>query len=218
MEIIMNDVEARVLGVLIEKQMATPDYYPMTLNALMNGCNQKTNRDPVMNLDESAVNEALDGLRADRLVWQVKAHGSRALKYEHNLKEIFKISDRELAILCLLLLRGPQTAGELRARTARLTEFPGLPAVEHALKKLAEHENGPFVIELTRQPGQKESRHAHLLSGAEVAEAARVEADQAPLRSTGSDRIEALTERVAALETELEELREAFFSFRKSFE
>lgn len=217
MEIALNSVEARVLGVLIEKEMSTPDYYPLTLNALVNGCNQKTNRDPVMDLEESLVSEALDRLRADRLVWQVKAQGSRALKYEHNLKEVFELSSRELAILCELLLRGPQTAGELRSRTARLVEFPGLPAVEHALKKLAEHEKGPFVLQLPRQPGQKESRHAHLLGDLDPADLETV-SEAATVRFQGPDRVTALDERVAALETELAELKAAFEAFRKSFE
>ena len=145
MEISLNDVETRILGVLIEKEMSTPNYYPLTLNALVNACNQRTNRDPVMDLDEVTVSEALARIRTDRLVWQVKTQGSRALKYQHNMKDLADLSNRALALLCELLLRGPQTAGELRTRTARMTDFDSVPAVEHALKKLAEHEKGPFV-------------------------------------------------------------------------
>ena len=136
MEISLNDVEARILGVLIEKEMSTPDYYPLTLNALVNACNQKTNRDPVMDLDEDTVSESLVRMRTDRLVWQVKTQGSRALKYQHNMKDLAGLSNRALALLCELLLRGPQTAGELRTRTGRMADFDGVPAVEHALKKL----------------------------------------------------------------------------------
>lgn len=218
MELSLNDVEARVLGVLIEKHLSTPDYYPLTLNALVNACNQKTNRDPVMDLDEASVSEALNRLRSTRLVWQVKTQGSRALKYEHNMKEAAGLSNRELAVICELLLRGAQTAGELRARTARMTDFSGVPAVEHTLKKLAEHEKGPFVKQLPRQPGQKETRYIHLLGDADTAVSGFPADMETPGQDREPDRIEALETRVADLEAELAEIRQSFFDFKKSFE
>ncbi len=164
MEFNLNPVEIRILGSLIEKQMTTPDTYPLTLNSLVNACNQKSNREPVMELDAETVERALDRLRADQLVWQVKTQGSRALKYEHNMHKVADFSTRQLSVLCMLLLRGPQTAGELRSRTARMTEFNALQAVEHTLQKLADHENGSFVVKLSRRPGHKESRYIHLFS------------------------------------------------------
>ena len=218
MEISLNDVEARILGVLSEKEMSTPDYYPLTLNALVNACNQKTNRDPVMDLDEATVSEALARMRTDRLVWQVKTQGSRALKYQHNMKDVSDLSNRALALLCELLLRGPQTAGELRIRTARMTDFAGVSAVEHALKKLGEHEKGPFVKQLPRQPGQKELRYIHLLSDMEM-NAPDLPADtETTGHSQEPSRIEALEARVASLEAELEEIRKAFLEFKQAFE
>lgn len=162
MDIQLNPIEVRILGALIEKETATPDYYPLTLNSLVNACNQKSSRDPVMDLDETQVENALDSLRNQRLVWQVKVQGSRVVKYEQNMKNIADFSKSELALLCVLMLRGPQTAGELRTRTTRLIEFHGLSAVEHSLQKLIDHEKGPFVLKMPREPGQKECRYAHL--------------------------------------------------------
>jgi len=211
-EISLNEVEARILGVLIEKELSTPDYYPLTINALVNACNQKTNRDPVMDLDDAAVFDALDRLRKDRLVWQVKTQGNRALKYQHNLRDACGLSNESLALLSELLLRGPQTAGELRTRTARMAKFTGVPAVDYALDKLAEHEKGPFVKRLPRQPGQKESRWVHLLG--DVNAPPEKEED----RSAEPSRIEALEVRVASIEGKLGELTMAFEDFKKSFE
>jgi len=217
----LDAIQARILGVLIEKQMATPDYYPMTLNALINACNQKTNRDPVMNLEQAEVEQALGALREHRLVWQVMTHGSRISKYEHNMKEAAEFSRRDLALLCELLLRGAQTAGELRARTARLTEFHGLAAVEHTLKKLSEHERGPFVIKLPRRPGHKENRYAHLFSEMDEAEiTAEPLIAETGHRKENADSgpIDALEKRVNDLETELNSLREQFLEFKREFE
>ena len=157
-------------------------------------------------------------MRTERLVWQVKTQGSRALKYEHNMRDLTSLSNSTLALLCELLLRGPQTAGELRTRTSRMTDFDGVPAVEHALKKLAEHEKGPFVKQLSRQPGQKESRYTHLLGDTDVnATDPPVDMETTGLRYEPS-RIEALEARVESLETELEEIRKAFLEFKQAFE
>ncbi|MGD9368973.1 MAG: YceH family protein [Desulfobacteraceae bacterium] len=222
MDILLNEIEARIVGVLIEKQMATPDYYPLTLNALVNACNQSTNRDPVMHLDHAAVEEALVRLRNDRLVFQVKTQGSRSLKYEHNMKDVADFSDRELAIVCILLLRGPQTAGELRSRTGRLAEFHGVAAVEHILQKLAGHEAGPFVRRLDRRPGQKENRYAHTFG--KVAEPSVEDAPPrtvmpvAPLEGADRDRMALLEKKVDDLAEALEDLKARFYEFKGQFE
>jgi len=221
MEYSLNEIEARILGVLIEKQTTTPDYYPLTLNALVNGCNQKSNRNPVMNCNDYDVETALQSLREQHLVWQVKTHGSRTAKFEHNMKEAVDFSTSELGILCILLLRGPQTVGELRSRTARIVEFHGLAAVEHTLQKLVNHENGPFVEKQTRMPGQKESRYAQLFCKIE-SEVPTSEPVRSPLEkkndAADDDRIDRLEQRVEELETELQNLRTTLSEFQKQFE
>jgi hypothetical protein len=221
MEISLDAIETRIIGVLIEKQMATPDYYPLTLNALVNACNQTTNREPVMDLAESDVEDALTRLRNRRLVWQVKAQGSRALKYEHNMKDVADFSDRELGILGVLLLRGSQTAGELRSRTTRLAEFHGLAAVEHTLHKLIDHEKGPFVHRIDRRPGQKEDRYRHLFSAAPEASDDRdipeTEPRSLPVRSELGT-LDDLEKKVDDLHQELEDLKAQFEEFKRQFE
>jgi uncharacterized protein len=163
-------IEIRILGVLLEKQMTTPDYYPLSLNALILGCNQKSNRNPVMDLSESEVLDGLQRLRNEHLVWQVRTAGSRVSKYEHNLKEIAEFSIQETAVLCELMLRGPQTLGELRIRCSRIFEFHGTSEVEHIIGKLMAPERGIFVKELPRRPGHKENRFAHLFTDVDPAE------------------------------------------------
>jgi uncharacterized protein len=217
----LGPVEARILGVLIEKQLSTPEYYPLTLNALINACNQKSNRDPVMNLDEAAVVEALDSLRKQHLVWQIMTHGSRTSKYEHNMKDVAAFSESQLAVLCELMLRGPQTIGELRTRTARLTEFYGLSDVEYTLKKLMDHESGPFVLQLPRRPGHKENRYAHLFCQVD-AESDTYESSAAALsvRPTDMDnrRIDALEKKVDELQAAFSDLRDQFLEFKREVE
>lgn len=235
-------VEIRILGVLIEKQMTTPDYYPLSLNALILGCNQKSNRDPVMELSETEVQEALQQLRNDHLVWQVRTAGSRVSKYEQNLKEIGEFSIQETAVLCELMLRGPQTLGELRARCARMFEFHSTAEVEHIIGKLMAPERGPCVVELPRQPGRKEPRFAHLFGDIDPAEelpwtATGESADtdylepsgksQGPIREQAErlnhfDRrisdMETMTERIRELEERITKLQEEFAAFRRQFE
>ncbi|MFZ2632692.1 MAG: YceH family protein [Desulfosalsimonadaceae bacterium] len=228
MDMALNAVELRILGALIEKQMATPDYYPMTLNALVNACNQKNNREPVMDLEPAEVEQALTSLRKQHLVWQIMTHGSRAAKYEHNLAEMASISEREQAILCELFLRGPQTAGELNTRTARLIETHGLIAIEQILKKLAEHHKGPFVEMLPRRPGHKENRYVHLFCPKEQSEAMYPPtAMYQPVTSSAfsgrvmkaeDDRVEALEKKVGELEAQLTMLQEEFLAFKGQFE
>lgn len=222
MKYALDPAEARILGVLIEKQLSTPEYYPLTLNALVNACNQKSNRDPVLSLDEAAVVQALGSLRKQRLVWQVMTQGSRAPKYEHNLKEVAGFSDFELAILCELMVRGPQTIGELRTRASRMAEFFGLSDVEHTLKKLITHESGPFAVQLPRRPGHKENRYAQLFSDADVSVNADESSEKVSETRCGDDdlhrRLTALENTVADLQNAFADLRDQFMEFKRELE
>src|SRR5260370_4049757 len=179
MDIVLNDVEVRVLGALIEKDVTTPDYYPLSLNALVNACNQKNSRDPVMTLDENAVQEGLRGLEEKHLAGPAGGAESRVTKYEHRVQEVFNFTRAETAIMCVLLLRGPQTPGELRGRTERMHRFEELSDVQSTLPRLIEREP-PLVKMLPRQPGTKESRYAHLLAGEVEVETAPAEASEMP--------------------------------------
>jgi hypothetical protein len=207
----LDENEVRVLGALLEKEINTPDYYPLSLNALINACNQKSNRDPVMELDESAVRQALDSLNEKNLAGQVTSADSRVPKFAHRLQEVFNFDRRETAVLCVLLLRGPQTPGELRGRTERMYRFDDLGVVESALHRLMEREP-PLVKKLARQPGTKESRYAHLLAG-EVEEWS-VPAGLQPVAVPGSQD----EERIARLETEVENLRKEIADLRQDLE
>jgi uncharacterized protein len=203
----VDAAEARVLGALMEKEIATPEYYPLSINALVNACNQKSNRDPVVNYDESMVEEALGGLRTKGLAVRITGGDSRVPKHAQRFTEKFNLGRREAAVMCVLILRGPQTVGELRGRTERLYQFDDLESVESTLNRLEEME---FARKLPRQAGFKEPRFGHLLSGEPAAaaeEAASVEA-RGP-----SDR-----ERIVALEAALAELKREFDDFRRRFE
>jgi uncharacterized protein len=193
----------------------------LTLNALINACNQKSNRDPVMSLDEATVVGALDNLRKQHLVWQIMTHGSRTPKYEHNMKDVSVFSESQMAVLCELMLRGPQTIGELRSRTTRLTEFYGLSDVEHTLKKLMADESGPFVVQLSRRPGHKENRYAHLFCEVDVSED-KYESQEPtpPTRQTDADyrRIDILEKKVDELQAALSDLRDQFLEFKRELE
>lgn len=216
--LLLNEVECRVLGSLIEKEITTPDYYPLSLNALVNACNQKSNRDPVMNLDEAAVGGALLSLDKQSLVRSVSASDSRVTKFEHRLQEVFNFYRHEIAILCVLLLRGPQTPGELRGRTERMHRFDDLGAVESSLHHLIERDP-PLVTALPRQPGTKEVRYAHLLSGDVAVSGGKTEAEpDAALPSWNVERVTKLEGEVAALRSEVAELQQQFAEFRKQFE
>lgn len=205
---ILTQVEARVVGALVEKQMTTPEYYPLTLNALVAACNQKTNRDPVVAFTEEKVQQSLDDLREKNIAYVFYGSTSRVPKYKHILDKYLELEPAETAIICVLLLRGAQTIGELRERCGRLYEFSNLGEVQETLDNLARREE-PLVAKLERLPGQKEVRYAHLLSG---------EAVQAqPPEKVFSIR-QTENERIAKLEAELENLRGEFNSFRQSFE
>src|SRR5580704_1778733 len=218
----LSDVEVRVLGALIEKDITTPDYYPLSLNALVNACNQKNNRDPVMTLDETAVREALDSLQPKRLAGPARGADSRVTKYEHRAQEVFNFTRGESAILCVLLLRGPQTPGELRGRTERIHRFEHLDEVLSAMQRLMQREP-PLAKVLPRQPGTKESRYMHLLSG-DVEDAGELATSvvraPSPVTASGSAedvRITRLEEEVVDLRKEFSDLKQQMESFRKQF-
>jgi uncharacterized protein YceH (UPF0502 family) len=209
--IVLTPTEARVLGALVEKEVATPDYYPLSLNALLNACNQRSNRDPVMDLNEDEVRDALVGLQEHRLAGPAQGADSRVSKYEHRLGEAFNFSRAETALLCVLLLRGPQTPGELRGRTERMHRFEEIGDVLGGLQKLMEREP-PLVAVLPRQPGTKESRYAHLFSG-EVAASATTIGTAAGLPAR-KDNDGADDDRVARLEADVVELRKEVAALR----
>ena len=221
MELQLSAQEARVLGCLIEKEMTTPEYYPLSLNALTNACNQKSNRDPVMNLDDTDVVRCLDALRFQGLAMQAASDGGRVPKYKHNLAQKLYLEPEEQAILCELLLRGPQTVGELRSRSERMHAFNSLEAVEEVLHLLVNRKE-PLLIKLPRRPGRKENRFAHLLCGAPSIEesSANEPAPEAARRHVEMQeaRILALEEEIAALRGEVASLTATFAEFRSQFE
>lgn len=216
MPVIINETEARILGCLVEKQLTTPEYYPLTLNALTAACNQKSNRDPVMSLGETEILAAIDSLRDKNLVYLFYGSTSRTVKYKHMLPNVYELDEAAVAIITLLLLRGPQTAGEMRGRADRLYEFAGIGEVQEALDLLAKRED-PLVLKLERQAGQKESRYAHLLSG-EIDISQLNFAAEKPAASGGNERLEKLESEVERLNTEVSELKAIFEEFKKQFE
>ena len=207
--------ETRIIGCLIEKEIITPDQYPLSLNALTNACNQKSNRDPVLDLDEATVQQIVDQLVKKRLASEQSGYGSRVPKFQHLFCNTafgtLKFSPQELGIVCELFLRGPQTPGELRSRASRLCRFSDVTEVEAVLTGLALREDGPFVIRLAREPGKRESRYAHLFSGEvagrEESEARKGSADLVDKADAGDGRLSQLEQRVAHLEAEVAELK-----------
>ncbi|MEO8434517.1 MAG: YceH family protein [Pyrinomonadaceae bacterium] len=221
MPTMLNDVEVRVLGSLIEKQVTTPEYYPLTLNSLTLACNQKNNRYPVTSFDEATVGEAVESLREKNLVYVYYGSTSRVPKYKHVMPEVLHLTHPELALMCTLMLRGPQTIGELRGSAARIYEFSGLEEAESTLNTLISREPEPLVIRLPRQAGQKEARFAHLLSG-EVAIEAMPEGEQS-LRSIRTsradpDKVQKLEQEVESLRSEVAGLQKQFEDFKRQFE
>jgi uncharacterized protein YceH (UPF0502 family) len=215
--IVLSDVEARVLGCLVEKEITTPEYYPLSLNALVHACNQKSNRDPLMNLDEDAARQALRALGEQALARSASGD-SRVAKYEHRLSEVFNFTRPETAILCELLLRGPQTPGELRSRAERMHAFEDLSVVQSTLRHLMEREP-PLAKLLPRQPGNKEARYVHLLSGdVEVREPAPVKETNASGGTGENSRMTELQSEIASLRNEVADLKRQFAEFRKQFE
>lgn len=219
MDQILNSVEVRVLGSLIEKEITTPEYYPLTLNALVNACNQISNRDPVVSFDEKTVARALESLREKKLAWMVTGVG-RVPKYEHRFAEAFQLAAQEIAVLCVLMLRGPQTVGEIRGRTGRLYEFKELEEVDLTLQALMAAQS-PFVMRLPRQPGTKEARYAHLLAGEVHVEerqpTSRIEPVTVEVRQE-NERLAALEADLVQVRADLTELQQQFLEFKRQFE
>ncbi len=214
MDFQLDPVEVRVLGSLLEKDITTPEYYPLTLNALVNACNQKSNRDPAVNYDDATVLRALESLRAKALAGVVSGGSNRVPKYSHRFSEKLNFGRRELALVCELMVRGPQTLGELRNRASRMYDFSDLDEVESVLRQLSDRPGGPFVVQLPHQAGTKEPRWAHLFSGEPVLDAAPGVLPPA----ARTDRIAALENEIAELRNEIDLLKSQFQEFRRQFE
>jgi len=217
----LHPVEVRVLGSLIEKEITTPDYYPLTLNALVNACNQTSNRDPVVSFDEQTVVRALDSLRAKKLAIMYQGGEARVPKYGQRLAETFELTRPELAVLCVLMLRGFQTVGEVRGRTGRMHEFSGLEEAETVLEALSIRTPRPLAVRLPRQTGFKEQRYAHLLGGEVQPEAPARDVRPEPATVAvrlENERLARLEQETAALRAELASLRQQLEQFRKQFE
>jgi uncharacterized protein len=214
MEDPLDVVGVRVLGCLVEKEFTTPDNYPLTLNALTAACNQTSNREPVLELDEATVAKSLEDLSRRSLVRAVHRSDSRVRRYRHLLAETMKLHAAEAAVLCVLMLRGAQTAGEIRTRTARMHEFPDLAHLDITLQALMTF-SPPLVAQLPRRPGHKDARYAHMLSGEPQVDAAE---PSAPEETRGASRVAALEQAVASLREEMAELRARFEAFRREFQ
>ena len=212
MDIALNDIEVRIIGCLIEKEITTPDYYPLTLNSLVNACNQKSNRSPVVSYEETSVVRGLDSLQEKGLSEKIYKSDSRVPKYRHLFIKKFDLSQREAAVLCLLMLRGPQTTGEIRGRSGRMYEFEGLNEVEEVLTGLMDKEQ-PMLVKLPRRAGRKEPRHMHLLSG----EAGIKEPENPVPEEAATLKVRAEDERIAKLEDELAALRREFNDLKQEF-
>ncbi|MGA2133327.1 MAG: YceH family protein [Bryobacteraceae bacterium] len=211
----LDAAEVRVLGALMEKEVATPEYYPLSLNALVNACNQKSNREPVVSYDEDTVETALASLREKGLAVRISGHDMRVPKHGHRLQEVLNLGRREAALLCVLMLRGPQTSGELRGRSERLYQFDDLEAVDACLARLMEWQPDPLVSRLARQPGTKEARYAHLLAG----EPAAPPATSVPAaRDLRDDPVARLQASVETLEGEVADLKRQMAEFRRLLE
>lgn len=217
----LTPIETRILGCLLEKERTTPENYPLSINALTAACNQSTNREPVMSLDEKTVEAGVNALREKKLASVIFGAGSRVQKYRHRLPEHYELTPAETALICVLLLRGPQTPGELRGRTERMAPFESTTEVEARLDELAKG-NSPLVLKQPARPGQKESRYIQLLSAETPAQdepsAISHLPSAIPLEQASPSQLETLTTEVASLRTELEQLREEFRTFRKQFE
>ena len=216
-ELTLTPVEARVVGALIEKRITTPELYPLTLNALLAACNQKNNRHPVMDLDAQTVQNTVYSLQEKRLAVSFSGATSRVVKYRECLADKLKLDEKETALICELLLRGPQTVGELKGRAARMTPFESLEETLATLQRLTQPDPVPFVVELPRQPGRKESRFAHLLGDQPPVEEPETTTPNTYAAPTPS-RLETLETRVAALEDEVAKLKELFATFKSQFE
>lgn len=218
MTTILNDIEIRVLGALVEKQITTPDHYPLTLNSLTLACNQKNNRNPVTSYTESEVANALESLREKNLTYVFHGSTSRVPKYKHVMPEVMHLNRAELAVMCALMLRGPQTVGELRGNAGRLYDFSGLEEVDATVNGLIARESEPFVVRLPRQPGQKDARFVHLLAGEPQVTGLAEAPTRARVAARDNDRVGALETEVESLKSQVAELREQFDRFKQQFE
>lgn len=211
----LTETEARIVGALVEKQLTTPEYYPLTMNALVAACNQKTNREPVVSFDEQTVSRALEDLRDKNIVYVFYGSTSRVPKYKHMLPQVYELEPSETAVMCVLMLRGPQTIGEIKERTGRLYDFRDLNDVNETLESLAKRDE-PLIVRLERAPGQKEARYAHLLSG-EVT--SYTPPERSASRSTANDeRLEKLEQELESVKSQLSSFRQEFEDFKKQFE
>jgi len=218
---VLNEYELRVLGTLIEKQIATPDYYPLSLNALTNGSNQKSHRDPVVSYDESSVARAIDGLKEKKLVYVFHGSEARVPKYGQIFAKAFELNEAEVALICVLILRGPQTPGELRSRTSHLYHFEQLSDVENTLQGLATRPQ-PLIVRLARLPGARESRYAHLIGGTvstdDLPTPAKTEPSSPQAAPPDEARVAGLAEELKSLRRELDELKQEFTRFKSQFD
>lgn len=218
MDIVLNDIEVRILGCLIEKELTTPEYYPLSLNGLTNACNQKSNRNPVLSYDEADVSQGLESLQEKGLALKTLTAGSRVTKFLHTFLDKFDLSTHEIAILCELMLRGPQTVGEVRTHAGRMSEFKGLEEVENTLQALMDYDPA-LAMKLPRETGRKECRYMHLFYGTFNEEPAvhnissELTAQESPVR----ERISSLEKETTSLRKELEELKLAFAEFKSQF-
>lgn len=219
MDQFLTDADVRVLGALIEKQVTTPDNYPLSLNALVAACNQSSNRHPVVTFDEETVLAAIQRLRRASLVRGMQRIDSRVTKYEHTTGDTLDVNEQGIAVMCVLMLRGPNTVGELRTRTERLAKFDSLAEVETTLGTLIEREKEPLVVRLPRRAGQKEVRYAHLLSGEVAVDSAEASSGTASVTHPPTDdRVAVLEQTVAELQSEVGDIRRQLEEFRKQFE
>jgi uncharacterized protein YceH (UPF0502 family) len=222
MDIVLNEEEVRVLGSLIEKQVTTPEYYPLTMKALVAACNQRSNRNPVVSYDEQIAERAMNGLRDKKLGWVIKKSDSRVLKYGHIFSEVFHLSPPQTAAMCVLMLRGTLTPGEIRSTAGRLYDFKDLAEVDDTLNSLIQNEQGPMIVMIARQPGQKEARYAHLLAGDVDPSDIQISVPY-PLQSgypspAAAANLTGIEDEIAALRREIQELKDEFYEFKKQFE
>jgi len=216
MDIVLTEEEVRVLGSLIEKQVTTPEYYPLTMKALVAACNQRSNRHPVVSYDEQIAEHAMNGLRDKKLGWVIKKSDSRVLKYGHIFPEVFHLTPPQTAAMCVLMLRGPLTPGEIRSTAGRLYDFKDLAEVDDTLNALINNEQGSMIVMIARQPGQKEARYAHLLAG-EI-DVNEIQSSAPYYQPASGSGLSVLEEEIAGLRREIQELRDEFYEFKKQFD